>query len=103
MDRANKNGEKPMRMVAPALYQQLVSIFDEFHIHPYDIKANVKQKKEGLEILLRYGETFSKGQSRYFRQQDIEEQNSTVKSFFKETAESCKETLIADYYKMMKP
>lgn len=95
--------EQSLRAVSPTFYRYLVSAFESFHIHPYDIQANAIIQGDEVEVILRFGEDFHQTERRAFTLDTIEKGSQDITDFIKETGEVCKNVLIADYYKMMKP
>ncbi|KWZ78736.1 hypothetical protein [Heyndrickxia coagulans] len=97
-----KQQEKPLFSVPPPLYHTFMQTFELHHIHLYDADPAGVEKENGIEVVLRYGDRFQHETRKCFSFSDIENKAPEVAEFFKQAAESCKEVLIADYYKMMK-
>ncbi|MCC3358500.1 hypothetical protein [Bacillus sp. REN16] len=94
--------EKLMRFAAPNLYQKLVDTFFAYNIHSYDIYATVVKQKEGFDLTLRFSQSFSQSVTAFVSFEQAKNPDEEIISFFKETAEKCKNQLISDYYKMIK-
>ena len=94
--------QKALRVVSPKLFNYITKILEEANIHPYDIQASSIKTKNGLQVFIQYGENFTQSQSAYFSFKSVEMLDDEIFHFVKEIAESCKETMIADYFKMMK-
>ncbi|MFS0862905.1 hypothetical protein [Fredinandcohnia sp. 179-A 10B2 NHS] len=94
--------EKLLRFAAPSLYQKMVDVFSKYNIHSYDIHATVVKQTDGYEVKLRFSQSFSQTVSTFVSFEQATEPDEEVATFFKETAETCKNQLISDYYKMIK-
>lgn len=95
--------QKPLRVVAPALYKQMIKVLDEVQIHPYDVDASaVKQRKE-VQIILQYGDKYTQTDHLTVTDAVATKPNDETERFFQEAAERIKKQLIADYFKMVKP
>ncbi|MGO4886423.1 hypothetical protein ACJ2A9_01580 [Anaerobacillus sp. MEB173] len=103
MSEANGHKELPLRIATPTLYNKLVETLEPYHIHPFDIQGTVMRKEDGLDVTLRYSQSFSQSETAHFNNDQVEHPDEDVTEFFKATAERCKTQLIKDYYKMMKP
>lgn len=95
--------QKPLRFAEPACYRHLMEQLQLYHLHAYDVDADVQyDKPAGTALLLiRYGD----GQvqrSAEFPAETLKQPNEGMTAFFQEIAKDCKKTLISDYYKMMK-
>ena len=101
-DVAHEEKALPLRAANPSLFQQLQIELEKLHIHPYDIEAFGAKKEDGVEVILKYGESFSHVRTQYFTNTAINEKATVISQFFKETGDDCQKVLIADYYKMMK-
>lgn len=95
--------ERPLRFTRPDLYGGLVSELEKFHIHPYDVAASVVEADHGLEVTLRFGEDFKHAACCFFTNETLQPPYEEIKTFFRQSTESCQRALVADYYKMMKP
>ncbi|WP_453991753.1 hypothetical protein [Bacillus nitroreducens] len=94
--------EKLLRFVAPALYQKMVETFLAHNIHSYDIYATVVKQENGYELTLRFSQSFSQSVTTFVSFEQAKNPDAEIETFFKETAEKCKNQLISDYYKMIK-
>ncbi|MFZ3577281.1 hypothetical protein [Virgibacillus sp. DJP39] len=94
--------ERSLRSVSPQLYSLLVTELEKVHIHPYDIQANATEKETGYQLLIRFGNDFSHKESVFFSFESIENEDNNVTEFIKNIGETCKQAMIADYYKMIK-
>ncbi|GGB60610.1 hypothetical protein F3157_21425 [Virgibacillus dakarensis] len=104
METGNKSQvkERSLRIVFPGLYHHIVSKLEDMHIQPYDIQATLREGDAGYHIILRFGEGFSHALSQHFTVDDINQLNTGITDFIKDSAEKIKEAMIADYFKMMK-
>jgi hypothetical protein len=94
--------KKLLRFAAPNLYQVMVDVFSAHHIHPYDIYGSVVKKENGFDVTLRFSQSFSQFVTTFVTFDQARIPDEGIISFFKETAEKCKNQLISDYYKMIK-
>lgn len=94
--------QQALRAVSPKLFRYITEVLDESNIHPYDIQASTIKTDAGLQVFIQYGENFKQSQSQLFSYESIERLDNEVHEFVTEIAASCKETMIADYFKMMK-
>jgi hypothetical protein len=91
----------PLRFVKPEYYRMLLRELEVYHLHPFDVHASAIAAEDELTIVIRYGDrAVWKCQS--LLGEDANAAEGAIADFFRETAEDCKNTLIADYYKMMK-
>jgi hypothetical protein len=95
--------EQPLRLTHPACYQHLLEQFATYHLHPYDVKASVTARNEGFVIILRYGEGLTQSKQQFFANEELALLSAELMQFYGEVAQLCQKTLIADYYKMIKP
>lgn len=95
--------EQPLRLAHPACYQQLLEQFANYHIHPYDVKASSITQDDSIVIILRYGEGLIQSKQQSFTNDALVHASTQLIEFYVEVAELCKKTLIADYFKMIKP
>ncbi len=95
--------EQPLRLAFPLSYQHLIDQFAQYHLHSYDVKASVIAQVDGFLVLLRYGEGLSQSQQQVFEENELIQVCEELTQFYDEVAHLCKKTLIADYYKMIKP
>lgn len=94
--------ERPLRFVLPEYYRMLLELMEEYHLHPFDIKATVITEEEGWKISLRYGEGLVQERSITSSHETIHHVDHNVIALFRETVVDCKKTMISDYYKFMK-
>lgn len=94
--------QRALRAVSPKLFRYISETLEEGNIHPYDIQASSVEKEDGLQVFIQYGDNFTQSKSAYFSYQSIEKLDKEIETFIKEIAEACKQTMIADYFKMMK-
>ncbi|WP_342429036.1 hypothetical protein [Paenibacillus sp. FSL L8-0158] len=94
--------DKPLQSVEPRLYRLLVQELERLHLHPYDVKAGGRADDHGITVYLRFGEELGQVTSRKFSWALVEGGNDEVLTFFKQSAEKIKKSMIADYFKMMK-
>ena len=95
--------EQPLRLTHPRCYEHLLQQFDLLHLHPYDVKASVIAETDGCVIILRYGENLTQSKQHFFKHEALIQLSKELTGFYEEVAQICKKTLIADYYKMIKP
>lgn len=94
--------EQPIRIIFPKLYKHIASELEEIHIHPYDIQANIQGEGSSYRVILHYGDGFAHTESQLFTAAAIDQLNQELTAFIKETGETIKQVMIADYFKMMK-
>jgi hypothetical protein len=92
---------RPLRFAYPAYYRLLQEQLELKHLHPFDVAAGVAEQEGKLAIALRYGEKWKRSE-RTFSRTELEETVAGLVDFFRETAEDCMKTLIADAYKIAK-
>ncbi|MDP4084849.1 MAG: hypothetical protein Q8934_09570 [Bacillota bacterium] len=97
-----RNKERPARIVLPKLYNLVNAELEKRHIHAYDYQAMVIEQDNGIDLILQFGENFSKSESHYFTNEMIEKESNELLDFIQAVGESCKNIMIADYFKMMK-
>ena len=95
--------EKPLRIISPHLYNTIVSELEIYNIHSYDVLMNGNKGEEGIQITLQFGEDYAHQETKFFSFKEIEEVADDFIQFIKKVAETCKEAMIADYFKMMAP
>ncbi|WP_232699246.1 hypothetical protein [Brevibacillus daliensis] len=96
------SSEQPLRSVIPACYHRLLEEFKAFHLHSYDVKADTIIQDGGYSIILRFGDDLKHVKEKLFSHEMVTNLDTTVIDFFRDAGESCKQALIADYFKMMK-
>jgi len=94
--------QRTLRAVSPELYHYITEKLAEDNIHQYDIQASTIETADGLQVFVQYGENFTQSQSQFFSHESIKKGNQEIEAFTDEIAEACKETMIADYFKMVK-
>ncbi|SFD77437.1 hypothetical protein SAMN05216238_10429 [Lentibacillus persicus] len=96
--------EKPMRVILPQLHHQIAEQLEEQHnIHPYDIQTKVIPVDAGYEVIVYFGDSFAHREAAYFSVEAIEKNGGELSGFIEKIGDTCKEVMIADYYKMMRP
>lgn len=94
--------EGSLRVEAPAVYDRMIETFSRYNIHPYDAQGAVIKKEEGIEIVLKFSNGFSKTVQTHISADQAKNPDDEVTLFFERAADECKNQLIADYYKMIK-
>ena len=94
---------KSLRMVSPELYHQIISALEEFNIHSYDILLKAVKKKTGIQVILYYGQNFTRNQTAFFSFKTIKEQGDDLTEFINIVSDDCKKTMIDDYFNKMAP
>jgi len=102
-EKNSKELEKPLRIISPKLYRFIISEFEKYNIHSYDLLINGIKKDQGMEIILRFGETFSRKKSKLFSDQVIKGQADELRKFIENATEACKKAMIDDYFERMAP
>jgi hypothetical protein len=93
---------KLLRVVSPELYGYLSDEFEKkFNIHPFDIQLEGIEREDGIQVLLHYGEGFANQMDTFFPYSAIAPESDELKEFTVSAGETCKEAMVADYYKMM--
>jgi hypothetical protein len=93
-----------LRLISPKLYTYITEELQRLHnIHSYDLVIDAIPYDEGLEVIIRYGETFSHKCEARFTHKQIDEISTELVEFVKETGEVCREVLINDYFKLHAP
>ncbi|WP_096270212.1 hypothetical protein [Paucisalibacillus globulus] len=96
--------QKSLRIVSPKLYNYIIQELEDKHnIHSYDIQIDASIMDEGMEITIRFGETFSNKESKFFPHKEIAEISDDIREFVAKTGEACTEVLIDDYFKIYAP
>lgn len=98
-----KSTLQPLMMLSPYLYQQLTDILEKENIHSFDIEAYGLKLKDHLEVEVRFGEAYQKAMKETFPLAVLKEKNEEYLNFCKNIGETCKEIMIQDYFKMVKP
>lgn len=95
--------EKPLRFIEPDLYQLLLAELQRKHLHSYDMKASAIKDQTGVTLILRYGDELHSSKQAYFSYEAIRQRAEELIDYLDKVTEECKETIIRDYYKMLKP
>lgn len=98
----NETGALPLFIVSKDLYEIFCDQLARVHLQLYDMEALGKATDDGVNVMLAYGAAFDHGETASFSYIEIKNRAPVVARFFQEAAEKCKETLIRDYYKMIK-
>lgn len=92
-----------LRTTHPAGYEQLLEELSTHNIHAFDVQATSSETENEVEVTVRFGEAFNQALTKVFSKGTVLEKNEAFTDFCKEVGDTCKETLIADYFKMVKP
>jgi hypothetical protein len=94
-----------LRSLSPKLYQYITEkLFEDYHIHSFDVQIDAEEKEEGIHIILRFGEYFTHSEEHFCSSDSLEKDNDKeLDEFIDKTGEECKQVLIDDYYRMMTP
>lgn len=85
------------------LYRVLISVLQEKHIHPYDVRAGIIHAPEGATVTLRFGENLARKAERFFTWEEIQEENPGITEFFRGSGDAIRQSLMDDYFVRMKP
>lgn len=99
----SKKHKQLLQTSYPKLYDHLIEAIKVHNIHSYDVRATCQHVESEMEIQVNYGADFTLEHKRTFSDKEIAEIGDAFTEFCQEVGETCKETLIADYFKMMKP
>ncbi|MFD2760803.1 hypothetical protein [Lentibacillus juripiscarius] len=103
-EQASTGKERSLRVILPELYSFITTeLEDRYNIHPYDIQANAVKEASGYKIILYYGDNYAHQKAQSFSVKSLQSFDTELTAFIEEVGESCKEVMIADYYRMMKP
>jgi hypothetical protein len=91
-----------LRFSAPVLYQEMIDIFSKANLHPYDLHATTVKMEEGYEVTIQFSPSFTHSVTTFFRFEQASNPDIETTRFFTETAEKCKQQLIADYFNRIK-
>jgi hypothetical protein len=95
---------KSLRLVSPRLYTYITNELQQTHnIQTYDLQIDALVKDKGMEITIRYGETFSHKETSFFTYEQIDEVSSEIKEFIAKIGEDCTKVMIDDYFKIYAP
>lgn len=105
MTEANEQKTRTLlRIVNPELHQEVADIFFEKHnLHPQDFQADVIVEETGYHLRIKFGENFKAASEIFLTFTEIESNSEKLTTFVKETADTCQEIMVKDYFKMMKP
>ena len=99
-----KANQKSLRLVSAKLYNYITEKLEEKHnIHSYDLQIDASVMDEGMEIAIRFGETFSNIETKFFTHEQVNEISEEIKEFVAQAGEACTEVLIDDYFKIYAP
>ncbi|MFD2761753.1 hypothetical protein [Lentibacillus juripiscarius] len=98
-----KQNSKLLRTMYPSAYQFLIEKLKEHNIHSFDVQATAKKTGSAYEVCVRFGEGFGQEMTCRFAEKALREPDDDFAAFCEEIQKTCKETLIADYFKMVKP
>ncbi|WP_010530761.1 hypothetical protein [Lentibacillus jeotgali] len=103
-EQTSSKREQPMRVILPDLYKEITTNLEERHnIHKYDIQAHAAKTPSGYEAIIYFGDSYAHMESQYFSNQSIKNMNHEIMEFIERVGNACKEVMIADYFKMMRP
>ncbi|RYG72603.1 hypothetical protein EU245_09740 [Lentibacillus lipolyticus] len=98
-----KQNKKLLRTMYPGAYNVLIDKLKEHNIHSFDVQATARKTDSDYEVCVRFGEGFGQEMTRNFAEEALLEPDDDFAAFCEEIQKTCKETLIADYFKMVKP
>lgn len=98
-----KERPQSLRVVSPLLYQSILIELEKQNIHSYDVQIDAVKGNKGIHIILKYGESFTHQKEQSFTNHAIEKNSSEIAEFVKKAGETCKEVMINEYFKMMRP
>ena|SRR5690554_2654449 len=92
-----------LRSLSPALYEYIINQFlEQYHIHSYDIQVLGVKTETGIQVIVKYGETFSHESEQHFTFEALKNKD-ILNTFIQETGEACKKVMIDDYFRTMTP
>lgn len=94
--------EQPIRIISPELYQIIMNELENLHIHPYDMQVSGVKDENGVQLIFRFGDGYAHTASQFFQLNGLKKENPDLIEFIKHVGEEGKQTMIADYFKMMK-
>lgn len=104
VERGEKKTTKPLQIIDPKLYRYIVEELNDRHnIHSYDTEILATKEDSGLTIIIKYGENFTHSKEELFIYETLKNRGDDFIKFVHEVADECKEVMIAEYFKMMKP
>ncbi|TMN23684.1 hypothetical protein FH966_12865 [Lentibacillus cibarius] len=96
--------KRTLRIILPELYNFITTKLEElYNIHPYDIQVYAVKEASGYKLFLYYGDGYAHQKSQSFTDEALQNFDTELLEFIESVGESCKEVMIADYYRMMKP
>lgn len=99
----HRGNEQSLRVISPQLYRFFTGELErQYNIHPYDIQITASKVESGYNLTFYYGEGYGHRETHFFSSDAIQSLNSEIADFIEEFGESCKQAMIADYYKMLK-
>lgn len=103
-EQTSSKQEQPMRVILPDLYNEVTKNLEDHHnIHKYDIQAQAIKEASGYEAIIYFGDSYAHKKSQYFSNEAIKNTNHEIIEFIEKVGDACKEVMIADYFKMMRP
>ncbi|TMN23077.1 hypothetical protein [Lentibacillus cibarius] len=98
-----KQNSNLLRTMYPSAYKCLIEKLQEHNIHSFDVQATARKKDAYVSVSVRFGERFGQEKIQDFPEKALHETDSDFAAFCEEVQKTCKEVLIADYFKMVKP
>ncbi|RYG71840.1 hypothetical protein EU245_12840 [Lentibacillus lipolyticus] len=100
---ASSKGQS-LRIILPELYSFITTKLEEhYNIHPYDIQVYAAKETSGYKLIFYYGDGYARQKTQSFTDKVLKNFDTELLEFIEAVGESCKEVMIADYYRMMKP
>lgn len=93
----------PLRIIAPDVYDALIKTLADFHIHPFDVKADAIKQGNGLLVIIHYGQAFGQAESQFFSNDALKRPDNEITDFFNDIKEACQRTMKSDYFATMNP
>lgn len=92
-----------LRVILPNLYNYMTAELESrFNLHPYDFQVSAMKEVGGYNIIIQFGDGFAHNHTEFFSYETIQKTDSEIDKVIEKIGESCKEVMIADYFKMMK-
>lgn len=102
--KGEKKTTKSLQIIDPKLYRYIVEELNERHnIHSYDTEILATKENSGLTLIIKYGQNFAHSKERFIKNKSLKNQEDDFVKFVHEVADECKEVMIAEYFKMVKP
>lgn len=95
------SAQQPLLTVSPYLYLELIDTLKKVNIHSFDIQIYALEEQDKITIIAYYGESFQQKQQVTFSSHIKKNVDQSYLDFCEKIGESCKETLLKDYFKMM--